>query len=140
MKKILNYSSLSTSVRPNNEISIVLTDSESIKDLNHKYLGHEGVTDVITFDYRCNSADTCSDKDDTIGEVIVCPAVAGESSNKYQNSVSEEIVLYIIHGILHLCGYDDHTSADRREMRRAETEILDNVRKSIDLRNILATY
>ena len=92
------------------ELSVVFVGEKRMRRINREYLGHDYVTDVITF--RSN-------------EIVVCPAVAARNAGRYGNSVGREIILYVIHGILHLCGYDDHTPKDIERMRQKEQQIMD---------------
>ena len=80
-----------------------------MRALNREYLGHDHVTDVITFSE----------------EIVICPAVAKRNAKRYGNSIEREILLYVVHGILHLCGYDDHKPADIKRMRQKEQQIMD---------------
>ena len=84
-----------------------------MRAINKKYLNHDYVTDVLTFDF----GDTC-------GEIIICPRIACANAKAHQTSTESEIILYVIHGILHLAGFDDHSSRDILQMRRMEKELL----------------
>jgi probable rRNA maturation factor len=84
-----------------------------MRAINKKYLNHDDVTDVLTFDF----GDTC-------GEIIICPHVARLQARAHQTSTENEIVLYVIHGILHLAGFDDHGPRDILQMRRMEEKLL----------------
>lgn len=76
------------------------------------FLDDPAETDVITFPY---------------GEIVVCPAVAREQSKSYGLAVEQEVLLYCLHGLLHLAGYDDTTSKAAREMAEAQMRLLDQV-------------
>ena len=91
------------------ELSIVFVGPQRMRRMNKKYLGHDYVTDVITFDY---------------GEIIVCPGQAARNAKRYGNTVEGELVLYVIHGILHLAGYEDKTPDGLRRMRAKERELM----------------
>ena len=93
-------------------LSIVFVSPQRMRRLNKKYLGHDYVTDVITFDY---------------GEIIICPQVAAANAKQHKTSTEKELVLYAIHGILHLAGYDDHKPKDIKQMRAKEQEILSSL-------------
>ena len=68
-----------------------------MRSVNKKYLNHDHVTDVLTFDLGIRT-----------GEIIICPQIAGINAKAHQTSTEKEIILYVIHGILHLAGFDDH--------------------------------
>lgn len=99
------------------EVSLVYVGSAEIRDLNREYLGRDGETDVIAFPLE-------DDADSLLGEVIVCADVAVREARKRRRAPMEEVLLYTVHGLLHLLGYDDRTPALAREMRRKEAEIL----------------
>ena len=91
--------------------------------LNQDFLGHEGATDVITFDLRPESG-TPAGAGDAIAEIYVCPEVAIAAAARLGLPASRELVLYIVHGMLHLAGYDDLHPDKKRFMRRAEARAL----------------
>ena len=95
------------------ELSIVIVGVRRMRAINQKYLNHDYVTDVLSFDLGEDSA-----------EIIICPAIARLNARAYHTSTESEIILYVLHGILHLAGYDDHSPADTLEMRRMEKELL----------------
>jgi probable rRNA maturation factor len=93
--------------------SIVFVGTKRMRAVNKKYLGHDYVTDVLTFDFGEAQA-----------EIVICPRVASINARLHQTSTENEIVLYVIHGILHLAGYDDHKPHDMLQMRRMEKKLL----------------
>ena len=90
-------------------LSIVFVGEQRMRRINKEYLGHDYVTDVLTFEH---------------GEILICPAVAKRNARRFGSSVEKELLLYVVHGILHLAGYDDHTPADIQKMRKKEKELL----------------
>jgi probable rRNA maturation factor len=100
------------------DLGIHLVGSAEITRLNESFLGHRGVTDVIAFDYSQTSVKALH------GEVFVCLPVALEQARRFRSSWQQEVVRYVVHGVLHLCGYDDCTPARRREMKRAENAVM----------------
>ena len=103
-------------------LNIVVTSSATMTEMNQGFLGHEGATDVLTFDLRTQD---CQFEDDTVAEVYVCPDVAFEYSAKFGTSPSWELVLYMVHGMLHLAGEDDLSDAARKSMRAAEARVME---------------
>jgi probable rRNA maturation factor len=99
-------------------ISIALVDQATIHALNRTHLGHDWPTDVISF--------PLSDPDDPewAGELVVSAEMARTTAGAIGAEPSHELALYIVHGLLHLCGYDDTVEADASRMRRREEEIL----------------
>jgi len=101
-------------------VSIAVVDDAAITDLNSRYLGKARPTDVLAFPLDDVDA---SDRP-LIGEVVVSAERAAEEAAARGLRPEEELALYVVHGILHLCGYDDHDAAGRRAMRAREAEIL----------------
>jgi probable rRNA maturation factor len=99
------------------QISVALVDDATIAPLNVEFLAHEGPTDVLSFllDRRDGYLE---------GEVIASAETALRQAPRFRNDPSAELLLYVIHGVLHLVGYDDATPADRRVMRRREQQYL----------------
>ncbi len=94
-------------------ISIVFVGTKRMRAVNKKYLKHDYLTDVLTFDLG-----------EEQGEIIICPGVAAAQAQAHQTSTENEIILYAIHGILHLAGFDDHRPKDIIKMRAMENELL----------------
>jgi probable rRNA maturation factor len=88
-----------------------------IRRLNRQYLNHDYATDVLSFPLH-------DDGDCLEGEIVVSGQMAARMATRYGWSASDELMLYTVHGCLHLVGYDDSTDQQRRQMRRAEQEYL----------------
>ncbi len=89
-----------------------------MKALNKKYLGHNYTTDVLTFDWKDKKSLSAFE-----GEIIICTQTAKRNAADYDASVESEILLYMIHGILHLCGFDDKSLAQVKRMRAKEKKL-----------------
>jgi probable rRNA maturation factor len=99
-------------------ISIALVDQATIHALNRTHLGHDWPTDVLSFPL------SNPDDRDLTGELIVSAEMALTTAREIGVEPSHELALYIVHGLLHLCGYDDSVEPDAGRMRRREDEIL----------------
>ncbi len=97
------------------EIQIVLVDRATMARVHGDFLGDPTETDVITFPY---------------GEILVCPAVAQDRAKELRVKLDDEVLLYALHGLLHLAGYDDTTTALAREMAEAQDHLLSRVLKA----------
>jgi len=97
-------------------LSIVLVGDAEMARLNLRYHAVTGTTDVLSFDYGAGH-----------GELIISVAQAVAQARHYHTTPSRELALYVVHGILHLQGYDDLTSDKRRRMRAAERRLLDRL-------------
>lgn len=116
------------------ELGINLVGTREMTRVNETFLQHEGSTDVITFDYSENvlSASCRQNKSDlpagcrkrVLGELFVCVDDAMVQAKDFKTSWQSEVVRYIVHGVLHLLGHDDHHAAARRKMKRAENRLV----------------
>jgi probable rRNA maturation factor len=90
-------------------LSIAVVSDRAIRPLNRRYLQHDYATDVLSFllDAGPKTLE---------GEVIVSADTAATQASEYGSSVADELLLYVIHGTLHLIGYDDTTPAARKRM------------------------
>src|SRR6516162_967570 len=98
----------------NYEISLAFVDNPTIHRLNERYLQHDEPTDVLSFPLSEPSAAKLA------GELVVGVEVAQAEAAQRGHDVQVELALYVIHGLLHLCGYDDHRDAEVEEMRQRE--------------------
>ena len=102
---------------PRAEISIAVVDDDAITELHQRYLGQDEPTDVISFVLE-------QGKQGLEGEVIVSAETAMLSADWYEMKPEDELLLYVIHGTLHLAGYDDVAPQDRAVMRQREAVYL----------------
>lgn len=101
----------------NATISLAVVDDPTIHDLNRRYLQHDYATDVLSF--------VLDDSDGHLdGEVIVSADTAATNAAEYGWSPADELLLYVIHGMLHLVGYDDKSPVKRKTMREKERQYL----------------
>ncbi len=94
------------------EVHIVLVDRATIARVHGQFLDDPAETDVITFPY---------------GEILVCPAVAQDRAKEMRLTLDEELLLYALHGLLHLAGYDDTTPKLAREMGAVQEKLMRQV-------------
>ncbi|NLF26110.1 MAG: rRNA maturation RNase YbeY [Deltaproteobacteria bacterium] len=106
------------------EVNIVLTDDEQIKDLNATYRGKNRPTDVLSF---CRTeSPALPQPDPLLGEIVISVETAERQAHKSRIDLDRELTRLMIHGILHLFGYDHEKvpAAKAREMRRLEDQIM----------------
>lgn len=101
------------------EISLAVIDDESILKLNREHLQHDYPTDVLSF--------VLENEGTLEGEVIVSADTASAVAPEYDWPAKSEMLLYFIHGTLHLVGYDDHAPEARQKMREKEAHYLRSV-------------
>jgi rRNA maturation RNase YbeY len=90
-------------------IDVLLVSDRRISELHRRFMQIKGATDVITFQH---------------GEIFVSVETAARQAAQYRTTLELELKLYIVHGLLHLAGYDDHTKHSAAEMRRKQSRIL----------------
>src|SRR5574341_600371 len=95
------------------ELNIVFIDNKTIKQINKTFLGHNYATDVLSFTYNESSF-----KNSIKGEIIVSVETASKLSQRHGYGIEGEIVLYVVHGLLHLLGYDDKRKKDAKKMHQ----------------------
>ena len=98
------------------ELGIHLVSAPLMAQVNQQYLQHQGSTDVITFDHSLVPVTGSTVPTPVHGELFICVEDADAQATEFRTSWQEEVTRYIIHGILHLCGFDDLKPARRREI------------------------
>jgi probable rRNA maturation factor len=104
---------------PLDELSVALVNDERMSALHTQFLGIPGPTDVLTFELAYDKS-----KRPTSGEVVVCIPEARRAIALRRTALELEVLLYCLHGMLHLCGYDDRRSQDYELMHRTEDDLL----------------
>ena len=101
------------------ELSLALVGDKRMGDLHVQFMNLAGPTDVLTFPLDVDGRGRV-----TAGEVVVCVPEAKRRAKGHGVTVRQELLLYAVHGLLHLCGYDDRTDRDYRRMHKTEDDIL----------------
>ncbi len=94
------------------ELNYIFCDDDYLLEINKKYLDHDYYTDIISFDY--------SEGDELSGDIYISTQRVDENSDKEQVHFTEELYRVVFHGVLHLCGYNDKTEEEQKEMRARE--------------------
>ncbi len=102
------------------EVNVLVTDDQEIAELNERFLGHRGPTDVLSFGLEEEEGD----EERSLGDVAVSAETAAREGPKHGNSAEEELALYAVHGLLHLLGYDDQEASARQKMWKRQEEIM----------------
>lgn len=108
---------LSTQQKNRCKLSIAMVDDACMSELHQRYLNISTTTDVLTFDL--------GDEDDLVeGEIVVCVDTAIREAASRKIPPETEALLYIVHGVLHLLGHDDHDEESARRMHLIEDDVL----------------
>lgn len=122
------------------ELSLLFVDEDAIADLNQRFLGKEGPTDVLAFPIDEEPAESGRSPDSggtgpgfagevdeaptLLGDVVICPKVAARNAPDHAGSYDDEMALLIVHGVLHLLGMDHMDDEEAAEMEGREAELL----------------
>ena len=101
------------------DLSIVFVTDRKIRVLNKKYLKRDHATDVLAFDLR----EKISPKN-IVGEIVISDDTAFRNARLFKTTAKKELLLYVVHGILHLLGFNDHGRKDIARMRKREQRLL----------------
>ncbi len=102
------------------DVSVRVVHDEEMSALHIKHSGIEGTTDVLTFDHG-------SEEHSVNADLAVCFDVATREAKNRSHSVQNELLLYIVHGILHCIGFDDHSDEDHMIMHKEEDRVLEAI-------------
>jgi probable rRNA maturation factor len=127
------------------EMSVIFVDEQAMTDLNERFLGGTGPTDVLAFpmdddvspggrqpDQGGRGPGSPSEADDPpmiVGDVVVCPRVADRQAPAHDATLDDELALLVVHGVLHLLSYDHAEDQESEAMRARERELLARFRE-----------
>jgi len=130
-KKIVKKALDTEGIAPPVEIGVVITDSETVQQLNKAYRGKDEPTDVLAFTMLPSTEQedelpfaTPPDGIRHLGEVVISYPQAAQQAKEQRHGVEQELALLTIHGVLHLLGYDHDQAEGRQRMEAKEKEIL----------------
>lgn len=109
-------------------VSILVTNNEEIQVINREYRDKDMPTDVISFAYNETENEGFYD---VLGDIVISHDKVMEQAEEYGHSIEREFYYVLLHGVLHLLGYDHIDEEDKKEMREKEEEILNsyNIRR-----------
>jgi len=107
------------------EVDIAVVGEGEIESLNRRYLRHAGPTDVLSFDMSDAPAAGIS------AQLVICGDVAARQAKAHNVPIEREILLYVLHGLLHLMGYEDESVRGAAKMHAREDEILDEFHRML---------
>jgi probable rRNA maturation factor len=128
------------------EMSVIFVDEQAISDLNERFLGGSGPTDVLAFPMDDDVVQggrqpdqggrgpgapaEPTDPPTVLGDVVVCPQVAQRQAVERGRPVDDEVALLVVHGVLHLLNYDHAEERESEAMQRRERELLDRFHRT----------
>jgi probable rRNA maturation factor len=130
---------LAEGVRGGAEVSLLFVDEPTIAELNERFLGRDGPTDVLSFPLEDEPVGAGRAPDgggtgpgeppedevpDLLGDVVVCPAVAARNADRERVGYDDELALLVVHGTLHLLGWDHEADDEATAMEARERELL----------------
>ena len=121
------------------ELGVHLVGAKKMAQVNRQFLGHKGSTDVITFDHSVKGKAESGMRKAIHGELFICVDDAVAQANEFETDWQSEVVRYLIHGVLHLLGYDDLQPDLRREMKREENRLVRRLEKRFALAQLSRT-
>ena len=116
----------SEDVGPEAELSVILVTADHMRRLNSRYAGDDYATDVLSFPMMEDE-----DAETMLGDVVICPQVAQDNATKLGHDLGRELDTLLIHGTLHLLGYDHQGAEDKAEMDKRQGEILSTFGRSV---------
>ena len=134
-------------VKADSELSVLFVDEDAMAELNKRFLGKDGPTDVLAFPIDDddvveggrspdslgpgNGVDPDSaDPPNLLGDVVVCPAVAARNAPDHAGTYDDEMALLVVHGILHILGMDHEDAEEAEAMEQRERELLERFHRS----------
>ena len=113
-------------IHPQAELSVVLVDEDTMSAYHEKYLGEKGPTDVLSFpmDELRPPGDDDEPPEGLLGDIVLCPAVTARQAAEHGRTPGAEAEYLLVHGLLHLLGYDHATAEERAEMFGLKDDLL----------------
>ncbi len=105
-------------------VTVVITDSQAVQELNAQYRGVDSPTDVLSFGNEPDPDFPDPEEDDYLGDVIIAYPVAEAQAQAAGHAVMDEVILLAVHGTLHLLGFDHDTPEDKAEMWAKQQQIM----------------
>jgi probable rRNA maturation factor len=114
-------------IHPQAELSLLLVDEDTMSAYHEKYLGEPGPTDVLSFpmDELRPPAEDDEPPEGLLGDIVLCPAVTSRQAAEHGRSANAEAEYLLVHGLLHLLGYDHADPGEKAEMFGLKDKIID---------------
>ena len=104
------------------ELNLLFVDEAEMAELNRQHMGQDGPTDVLSFPIDDDGPHGPGPR--LLGDLVVCPAVAARNATEHDRTFGDEVALLVVHGVLHLLGFDHAEANDAAAMRAHEQQLL----------------
>lgn len=126
VQSILNYVATEEKVPEGSEVSVTFVDNEAIRKINNEYRNKDAVTDVISFALNDDESDMFAESiPNLLGDIIVSYPRTVQQAEEYGHSINRELGFLIVHGFLHLLGYDHMNEEEEKVMFKRQEELLE---------------
>ncbi|HBG81448.1 TPA: rRNA maturation RNase YbeY [candidate division CPR2 bacterium] len=119
---------ISKTLNKSDIIEVNFISKEEIKHLNKDYRGKNMETDVLSFSFTESRGERIEEKNEVAGQIFICYDIAREQAIEHEWSLENELALLMIHGALHIYGYDHENEQEYMQMVKKENEILKNLK------------
>lgn len=124
LKALAEFSSIRMGIHPESELSISLVDEEEMSALHMRWLNEAGPTDVLSFPMDELKPNSSADGPGLLGDIVLCPDYANKQAKGAGHLLEEELEVLIVHGVLHLLGFDHRENEEKIAMFSRQEEIL----------------
>jgi probable rRNA maturation factor len=125
---LARYSLKGLGIHPESELSITLVDVAEMSELNSRWMGESGPTDVLSFPMDELKPNSEASGPGVIGDIVICPSYAGKQAELLGRSLHSELELLTVHGVLHLLGFDHREIEEERAMFARQADLLEGWR------------
>lgn len=115
------------------ELNLTFVSEERIAQMNTRFMGESGPTDVLAFPLDVGAVDEAFAELDVprmLGDVVICPSVAGQNASRHSGNLDDELALLTVHGVLHILGMDHADPAQAEVMESRERQLLARFHRS----------
>lgn len=126
VKKIIIFIMKNLKLRSSQEVSITFLNLSEMTQLHEKWMREPGPTDVMSF-----RLSEISDFDHSLGDIVICPDVADQDAKKLKKQPGLHLTFLLVHGMLHLIGFDHQAKAEKVEMQRQEQNLMKKIEREL---------
>jgi probable rRNA maturation factor len=127
VEKIIRLTAQELGLDNNFTVSVLLVGDQKIRTLNKQYRNKDKVTDVLSFSAQEGIPLPKEEQTNYLGEIFICYPQIKKQAKKFDQTIKQEFCLLLIHGFLHLAGYDDQTQKDYQQMKKIQDKIFTKI-------------